>query len=306
MAPSATKPGPIIEPMLASRPRAGLTTDQVIGALDDGWIFEPKLDGFRCLVHVVDGTAVLRSRTGNDITSRFSATPLPASIGSGILDSAVIDGELIAVDERGQPSFNRVQRISGRPQDPIAIFVAFDLLYHPELLDLRDSPWTRRRSLLEELQPTGLTLTPYSASADAMWKAVVAQDLEGAIAKRKDSRYRPGRTGDWIKVKRYRSLSAVVTAFNAGEGSRSDNFGSLALALFDSSGDLVPIGDVGTGFTQADLVAVSRLDPPFVIEVRFQEWTGTALRMPVFQGVRHDVPIAECTFVRQLPEGDTS
>lgn len=252
------------------------------------------------------GAATLRSRTGNDITARFLATRLPAIIESGDLDSAVIDGELIAVDERGQASFNRVQRISGRPQDPVATFVAFDLLYHPKLLDIRDLPWTRRRSLLEELQPTGLALTPFSASADAMWKAVVAQNLEGAIAKRKDSRYRPGRAGDWIKVKRYRSLSAVVSAFNAGEGSRSDSFGSLAVALFSAAGVLVPIGDVGTGFTQSDLAALSTLDPPFVIEIQFQEWTGTALRMPVFQGVRYDVPIAECTFVTELPEADIS
>ena len=130
----------------------------------------------------------------------------------------------------------------------------------------------------------------------------MAQNLEGVIAKRMSSRYRSGRTGDWIKLKRQRSLSALVTAFNTGEGSRAGTFGSLAMALFNSSGDLVPIGDVGTGFSQADLEAVHALDLPFVIEVQYQEWTGTALRMPVFKGVRQDMPPKDCTFAAQLPE----
>jgi bifunctional non-homologous end joining protein LigD len=219
------------------------------------------------------------------------------------IDPAVIDGELIAADERGRPSFYTVQRVNGRPGDPVAVFVAFDLVFHPELRDVRDEPWTHRRVLLEQLQPAGLTVTPYSPSADAIWEAAVAQDLEGAIAKRKDSPYRSGRSGDWIKLKRHRSLSALVTGFNRGEGSRSDSFGSLAMALFDARGELIPIGDVGTGFKQADLAAVRSLDPPFGIEVQFQEWTGTALRMPVFKGVRQDVPVADCTFELQLPAG---
>jgi ATP-dependent DNA ligase len=96
-------------------------------------------------------------------------------------------------------------------------------------------------------------------------------------------------------------LSAIATGFNAGEGSRAATFGSLALALFDASGELRQIGDVGGGFTQADLEALRLLDLPFVLEVQFQAWTGAALRMPVFKGLREDVPLTDCTIERQLP-----
>ncbi len=299
-----TNPALPVEPMLATRPRAGLAAEEVLERLGEEWIFEPKLDGFRCLMHVVGGKVILRSRTGGDITRRFRATKLPDLGNPVLVDPLVIDGELIATDDRGRPSFNRVQQIHGRPRDPIAVLVAFDVLYHPELLDVRNRPWTHRRSLLEELQPAGLTLTPYSASADAIWQAVLDQSLEGVIAKRKNSHYRAGRTEDWIKLKHHRTLSALATGFNTGEGSRNDSFGSLAIALFNSAGALIPIGNVGTGFAQTDLAAIRKLDPPFVIEVQFQEWTGTALRMPVFQGLRQDVPTTDCTFALQLPESD--
>jgi bifunctional non-homologous end joining protein LigD len=299
---SAMDPAAVVAPMLASRPRNEVVIDGVPQGFGEDWIFEPKLDGFRCLVHVVDGAVTLRSRSGNDITRRFSGTPLPTIGGARTVDPAVIDGELIVVDDRGRPSFNRLQQVNGRPADPIAVFIAFDLLYHPVDLDVRDQPWTARRSLLEELEPSGLTLTPYSSSVVATWDAVVSQGLEGVIAKRKSSRYQSGRAGDWIKLKRHRSLSALAIAFNTGEGSRVDSFGSLAMALLDASGELIHIGDVGTGFAQADLATIRSLDLPFVIEVEFQEWTGSALRMPVFKGLRQDVSPSDCTFAAQLPE----
>lgn len=283
--------------MLATPAQPGRPAEALLGELGDGWVFEPKLDGFRCLMHIVEARVVLRSRTGGDLSERFSATPLPTHDGP-----LVIDGELIALDERGRPSFNLVQRANGRPGDPTASYVAFDLLYHHELGDIRDQPWTRRRDLLETLQPHGLTVIPYSQSGNAIWETVVAQGFEGAIAKRSTSTYRSGRTGDWLKLKRVRELSAIATAFNTGEGSRSGSFGSLALALLDSSGAMIRVGDVGSGFNEVDLVAVKALEPPFVVEVQYQEWTGTALRMPVFKGVREDVPLSDCTLKRQLPE----
>ena len=290
-------PAAVVKPMLATSAPPSQPTDAPLGQFGDDWVFEPKLDGFRCLMHVVDGRVVLRSRTGGDLTQRFSATPLPTHEGP-----LIIDGELIAVGEDGRPSFNLVQRANGRPGDPTASYVAFDLLYHHELGDIRDKPWATRRELLEALQPHGLTVIPYSPSGSAMWETVLAQDFEGAMAKRNNSTYRSGRTGDWLKVKRVRELSAIATGFNEGTGSRSNSFGSLALALIDAGGELIRVGDVGTGFDNADLAALKALEPPFVVEVRYQEWTGTALRMPVFKGVREDVPLSDCTFERQLPE----
>ncbi len=146
-----------------------------------------------------------------------------------------------------------------------------------------------------------LTVVPYSESGPVMWDAVIAQSMEGALAKRKEAPYQSGRSRDWVKLKRVQTLSAIATEFKAGEGSRATTFGSLALALYDSSGDLRHIGNVGGGLTQADLEALHRLDLPFVVEVQFQGWTGAALRMPVFRGLREDVPLTDCTFEQQLP-----
>ncbi|HEX5018219.1 MAG TPA: hypothetical protein VFX15_11625 [Actinomycetes bacterium] len=283
--------------MLASTAPPGKKSEDLLDQLTNGWIFEPKLDGFRCLMHISDGTIVLRSRTGRDIGQRFSATPLPELEGP-----LVIDGELIATDERGRPSFNLVQKANGRPGDPIATYVAFDLLYDADEGDIREQPWTARRPRLEALQASGLTVIPYSPSGRAIWDVVLSQDLEGAIAKRAQAKYRSGRSSDWLKLKRVRELSAIVTGFKEGSGARADSFGSLAVALMDDESQLVPIGSVGSGFNEGDLRYLRTLPLPFVIEVRYQEWTGTALRMPIFKGVREDVPITDCTFRLQLPE----
>jgi len=290
-------PAAVVKPMLATPAQPGQPAEAVLGELGVDWVFEPKLDGFRCLMHIVGGRVVLRSRTGGDLSQRFSATSRPTHEGP-----LVIDGELISLDESGRPSFNLVQRTNGRPGDPVASYVAFDLLYHHELHDIREQTWIHRRELLETLQPYGLTVIPYSPSGNAIWETVLAQEFEGVIAKRSNSKYRSGRSTDWLKVKRVRELSAIVTGFNEGTGSRSGSFGSLALALSDASGRMIRVGDVGSGFNEADLTTINELEPPFVVEVQYQEWTGTALRMPVFKGVRDDVPLSNCTLKLQLPE----
>jgi bifunctional non-homologous end joining protein LigD len=297
MSARAMNPADAIQPMLATSAPAVESSESLLRQLDDGWVFEPKLDGFRCLMHVVDGTVTLRSRTARVISQRFSATPLPRLDGSFILD-----GELIALDENGRPSFNLVQRANGRPGDPTATYVAFDLLFDSTHGDLRDQAWSVRREALDQLQAPGLTVIPYSPSGGAMWEMVLAQGLEGAIAKRIDAKYRAGRSADWVKLKRVRELSAIVTRFNEGTGQRSGSFGSLALALLNDAGGMVAIGGVGSGFNERDLRDLKARRPPFVVEVRYQEWTGTALRMPVFKGVRDDVEITDCTIASQLPE----
>ena len=290
------KPTDVIKPMLATRSPAGESLETLLTTLGPDWVFEPKLDGYRCLMHVIEGAMVLRSRTGSDVSSRFVATKAPKTS-----SSMVVDGELIAFDDQGRPSFGHLQRTHGRRGDPTPSFVAFDLLYHPKLLDIRGEPWTRRRDLLEELASVNLTVVPYSESGPVMWDAVVAQGMEGALAKNRHAPYQSGRSHDWIKLKRVRTLSAIATGFNTGEGSRAATFGSLALSLVDDAGDLRQIGDVGGGFTQADLEAIRPLELPFVVEVQFLGWTGAALRMPVFKGLREDISLTDCTFKQQLP-----
>jgi len=119
--------------------------------------------------------------------------------------------------------------------------------------------------------------------------------MEGVVAKRAAARYHSTRFQDWIKFKHRRSLSALATSWLPGTGSRADTFGSIELSLLDENGSLHRVGKVGSGLGADDLIALPRLQMPFVVEVEYQEWTGTALRMPVFKGVRDDIPPSACT-----------
>ena len=282
------QPGEPVKPMLATRVDAA---DGLVSLLDlgDDWAFEPKLDGYRCVFHVFDGKTMLQSRSGADVSQRFRAAALPQQ-----LAPVVLDGELVALDSNGQVSFSAIQRAHGRPGDPVPHFLPFDLLFDPARGDVRDYPWSDRRELLQQVD-SELSPVPFSMSAEEMWRSTLELGVEGVMAKRSTSRYRPGRSRDWIKVKHRRSLSALATGWIAGEGARADTFGSIELSLLDESGELKRVGKVGSGLRSHDFVALPQLQMPFVVEVEYQEWTGTALRMPIFKGVRDDIPVSACT-----------
>jgi bifunctional non-homologous end joining protein LigD len=301
---------------------------------DGDWAFEIKWDGVRALAGTEgDGGLRIESRRGDDISARY---PELTGLGEALAPHrAVLDGEIVAFDEAGRPSFQRLQLRMGLtdalsiqrrvPKTPVT-YVAFDLLEldgEPTI----ELPYRERRALLERLELDGASWqTPsyHVGEGEALLELARTRGLEGVVAKRLDSPYRPGkRTGDWIKVRNWRRQEFVIGGWMPGEGGRSGRMGSLLIGYFDSTPAeereldrrprLVYCGGVGSGFTDDEIERLwellssrSRDDTPFdvgapkragarfcepdqVCEVKFTEWTheGT-LRQPVYLGLRAD------------------
>jgi bifunctional non-homologous end joining protein LigD len=305
--------GPVREkrryaPMLAS-------TAETLPA-GEGWVFEPKWDGYRALGYVRGGEATLCSRRGNDLTERFGAIAkeLPKAVRS---PDAVVDGEVCALDEDGRPSFSAMQQ--GKPGTPL-VYEVFDLLE----LDgdpVVDLPLTERRARLEALlAPSSVVqLSGAFDDGEALLEAAREQKLEGVMAKRAASRYQVGGRGrDWLKVKTRGRQEFVICGWTRGQGRREGRFGSLVLGVRRGA-ELAWAGNCGTGFSERDideLLAkleplrrettpfaaepkmakvrkgdVTWVEPELVCEVEFAEWTHDGhLRAPSFQGLRDDKP----------------
>jgi bifunctional non-homologous end joining protein LigD len=310
-------------PFLESRRQRPMLATLVREAFDrPGWIWEPKLDGVRVLAYVRDGKAELRSRRGLDCTKQYPA--LAADLARQPHQPIVLDGEVCALDEQGVPRFQLLQpRINlTRAADvakmeaelPVVYFV-FDVLYAAGW-DLRAVPLKDRKALLSTYLEQGdrVKLVAYvEGDGEAMEEAATAAGFEGVVGKRADSRYESGvRSRNWVKVKSVTRQEFVVGGYTPGEGSRAKTFGALALGYYDDEGRLVHVGNVGSGFKDADLTRILArikglettespfanrvegkvvwLRPELVAEVRFAEWTADDhLRAPVFLGLRDDV-----------------
>ena len=236
----------------------------------DGWFIEPKWDGVRAIVTVHDGTASIASRLGNDVTGGYpELEALAAALGGR---SAVLDGEIVAFDERtGRPSFQRLQRrmhvrspgAQLRREVPVQLLL-FDVLWlDGELVTGR--PQSERRKVLEALALDGPAwhtspLIP-PAPADELLAACREVGMEGYVAKRADGPYIPGRRSSaWIKVKCIKRREFVVGGWSAGQGGRSGSIGSMAVGCWGldsaagtSTGRLHYVGLVGSGLSQ-DLI----------------------------------------------------
>lgn len=260
----------------------------------EGWAYEVKWDGFRALAAVEGGRTTLRSRTGRDVTADYPEVALD-------VPDALVDGELVVLVD-GRPDFSALQHHAA----PVT-FLPFDLLHLAErpLLSL---PYDERRALLEELLPDA----PLSFDdGAALWESTRAQGLEGVVAKRRDSRYQPGRrSSSWVKTKHVRRQSALVGGWKAGEGGRAGRIGSLLLGVPGASG-LTFVGHVGSGLAERDLHALEPLleatarattpfvdgpaeahwvEPVLVVEVEHTTWTPAGrLRHPTYLGPRTDV-----------------
>lgn len=228
------------------------------------WAYEFKWDGVRAIVEPSGGRTRLTSRNLRDITDSYPEIA-EANGGLGSL-RAVLDGEIVALDERGAPSFARLQHRMhvARPSSALVVSVPVHLYLFDVLeLDGRPligEPYTRRRELLDQLGlGGGLVQTPPSFPADRTTPAdmlAAARDsgLEGVVAKRLTSTYRPGqRSQDWIKTALERTAEVIVCGWKPGAGRRLDMIGSLMLSAYDEQGRLVYVGSVGTGFTEAAL-----------------------------------------------------
>ncbi|MET0831562.1 MAG: non-homologous end-joining DNA ligase, partial [Acidimicrobiia bacterium] len=224
------------------------------------WVYELKWDGVR-VIHTWDGSTVrLRSRRGNDATSRYPEVAVPAAD-----RPLVLDGEVVSLDPSGRPSFQQLQqrmnlaggaRIAAAQTAVPVVYVVFDVLYDGE--EVIAEPWERRRRRLEALdlqfplQPS----TVVDGDPTALWELVKERGLEGIVAKHRTSVYRPGiRSTEWRKITRFRTARAVVGGWLPGERARAGTFGSLLLGLWTDDG-LQWVGAVGSGFSDASLAAI--------------------------------------------------
>ncbi len=301
------------------------------------WVFEIKWDGYRAVAFISDGKARLVSRNQNDLTAEFpELSVLPGLVKA---KSAILDGEIVVLDEHGRTSFSLIQqrtgirahgrRIPGNRSLAIQYY-AFDLLYL-DGYDLRRMPLLERKEKLADLiKPGGvLRYSDHFPNGMSLFDAARKNGLEGILAKRADSAYQERRSSEWLKIKITSTLDCVVGGWIDPEGSRQ-YFGSLILGLYDDEGRLIHVGQVGTGFNFERLKSIAGLlaknessrnpfhgavdadprhahwvKPTLVAEVKFGEWTHGAdggspkLRAPVFLQLRDDKKAKECTFAEQ-------
>jgi bifunctional non-homologous end joining protein LigD len=253
-----------LEPMLARM--AELPRDE------EGWGFEIKWDGIRVLGFMDHGNWRMQSRRLEDVTARY---PELAPIAERLAGhSAVLDGEVVALDENGRPSFQLIQRrmgltsaaaIKARVQETPVDYMIFDLL-HLDGRRVRDLPYTERRELLESLGlegPRWHTPRHHVGGGKDLFEAARRQGLEGVVAKRLDSPYRLGkRTGEWIKARVWRRQEFVIGGHIPGEGKRAERVGSLLVGYYDKRASetkkdekqrLIFAGGVGSGLKESDL-----------------------------------------------------
>ena len=238
----------------------------------DSWGFEVKWDGIRAVVFAQGGRIRITTRTGNDVTDHY---PELAALGRALGSrDAVLDGEIVAFDDDGRPSFQRLQSrlgltsrttIAARAARTPVRYCAFDLL-HLDGRDLRALPYVERRAQLRELvDDAAYWQVPrhYVGDGTALLDAVVDQGLEGIVAKRLTSPYREGSRGrDWLKIKQQQRQEFVICGWTEGDGRRAGSIGALLLAYHDQEGRLRYAGGVGTGFSDATLTDLAdRLGP---------------------------------------------
>jgi bifunctional non-homologous end joining protein LigD len=321
-----------IRPMLATSIERPFDSDE--------WLYEIKWDGYRSVAFLEDGKLRLASRNQNDMTALYpELADLPRSVRA---QQAVLDGEVVAVDEQGRPSFSLMQQRTGVRHGPFrapertevpVLYYAFDLIYLNGY-DFHRVDLEQRKQLLREIISPGGNLH-YSdhqiAQGTALFEVARQRGLEGIVAKRRKSCYEEKRTREWLKIKITREIECVIGGYTEPEGSR-EFFGSLVLGLYNNKGQLIHVGQAGTGFDRKMLADLWKLlekletktnpfygpveadrkvhwvKPELVAEIRFTEWThetkegGLKLRAPVFLGLREDKDPRECTLESQLIE----
>jgi bifunctional non-homologous end joining protein LigD len=275
--------------------------------------FEIKWDGVRAVAYIEDGTTRLESRNLNDVTRQYPEAAAVGTAFAGAGRSAVLDGEVVAFDEHGKPSFERLQgrmhltgaaAIGARTRSTPIVYMVFDLLYL-DGEDMMRLPYTERRQRLEVLDlngPSWRTPAYHPGDGTALLQASAQQGLEGIVAKRLDSPYEPARRGGaWLKIKNTRRQELVIGGWLPGEGRRQGRIGALLVGYYDHEPETGPelrfAGKVGTGFDAKELDMLEKLlatkrrdtspfsgakqpgkgaqfvEPDLVAEIEFNEWT---------------------------------
>jgi bifunctional non-homologous end joining protein LigD len=299
------------EPMLPT-----LTTDVF---QRNEWLYEPKLDGYRALAFVEHNTVRLWSRSGQAYEDRYPE--VVQAMAAQPVETAIFDGEVVAVGPDGRMSFQRLQHRSSDP-DAVLRYYVFDLLYL-DGYDLREAPLSERKALLHALLAPVATAEETAVFDDGLmlFRAAQANQLEGIVAKKRDSLYEAGRrVRTWLKMKTSQTEEFVIAGYTLGSGRRTETLGSLVLGSYDRQGRLRYAGHVGTGFDEAGLHAMLQrlqllrratspfnerlpkggtssragspvvwVEPVLVAEIKFAEQTADGrLRHPVFMRLRED------------------
>ncbi len=278
------------------------------------WIFEIKWDGYRAIAEI-KGANKLYSRNGLTFDKAY---PKIFSALNHIKKKAIIDGEIVVMDEYGRPNFQKLQNYKSSHNDTIQYYV-FDLIELNEK-STTNLPLLERKKLLREILPESNIIRYCDHVEDEgkmLFKEMQKIKLEGMIAKRKTSKYYVGkRSTDWLKIKNIQSQEAIIVGFTDPKGSRK-YFGALVLAM-NINGKLTSIGNVGTGFSDEslkdihtklkkiiqknspldipikDTADITWVNPELVCNINFTEITDEgSVRHPVFQGLRIDKPASE-------------
>jgi bifunctional non-homologous end joining protein LigD len=272
------------------------------------WLFEIKWDGYRAVAFIEAGRIRLVSRNQNELTHRYpELKDLPKFVKA---TNAILDGEVVALDEQGRPSFSLMQQRTGfRPggrrgalhSEVTVLYYAFDLLYL-DGYDWRRVPLEDRKKKLASVLLTGDSLRysdHYEQQGKALFEIAEQKGLEGILAKKRDSVYQERRSSEWLKIKIRHRLECVIGGYTTPEGSRA-HFGSIVLGLYDKQGRLIHVGQAGSGFNQKSLSEIWKLlqkretkqkpfygevealrkvlwvKPELVAEIEYTEWTEGA------------------------------
>ncbi len=314
------QPTEIIKPMLAT------ATKKIFN--DPQWIYELKWDGYRMIANIKDGRADLSSRNGISFNSKFSRLKRDLE---QIPHNVILDGEVVIVDKKGVPDFQKLQNYDEQTLGELRFYV-FDILYLNGISTL-DLPLLERKSLIEEVIE-GTYHTFYCDHMEGMgstfYKRAIDAGMEGVIAKKANSKYSPGyRSENWLKIKAVQSTESIICGYTDSESGGSV-FGSLILGMYQDE-KLTYIGNCGSGFSAAEqkklLSKFKKLEsaespfikktnlkgrtphwlkPELICEVHFTEWTKTgSLRHPVYKGLRDDKSLPEITGEKIIenPEG---
>jgi len=270
------------------------------------WLFEIKWDGYRAVAFVENGKIRLVSRNQNELTARYpELKDLPQLVKA---KTAILDGEVVALDEQGRASFSLMQQRTGfrsggrraaSNADVPVLYYAFDLLYL-DGYDWRRVPLEERKKKLASLLVVGDALRysdHYEQQGKALFEIARQKGLEGILAKKRASLYQERRSSEWLKIKIKHRLECVIGGYTEPEGSRA-HFGSIVLGLYDKQSRLIHVGQAGSGFDQASLDEVWKLlkkretrqkpfygevealrnvtwaTPELVAEIEYAEWTG--------------------------------
>jgi bifunctional non-homologous end joining protein LigD len=303
--PAVVESKPVKRPMpTAIHPMLAESIDDAFDGED--WLFEIKWDGYRAVAFIDNGKVRFVSRNQNDLTPRYpELKDLPQFIKG---KTAILDGEVVALDDEGRASFTLMQQRTGfRPggkraaakADVPVLYYAFDLLYL-DGYDWRRVPLEERKQKLKSLIVEGDSLRysdHYAEQGKALFEVARQKKLEGILAKKRASFYEERRSREWLKIKIRHRTECVVGGYTEPEGSRA-HFGSLVLGLYDKAGRLIHVGQVGSGFDQKLLDEIWKVlkkletkknpffgevealrktlwvKPALVAEVEYAEWTG--------------------------------